>query len=74
MRYPQVISGQGKTEWVPPEQELSACDGPLREAEMLRVLFRLIGHGETGLFPELDRHRAQIEQTICLYAELLISE
>ena len=94
MRYPQVISGQGKAEWVPPEQvmlkqappeqmipeqmlpeqEHSACASPLREEEMLRVLFRLIGHGETGLFPELDRHRAQIEQTVCLYAELLKSE
>ena len=119
MRYPQVISGQGKTEWglpeqvllkqlvpkqvlpeqgmpeqvllmqappeqvmpeqvplklAPPEQERFSCDSPLREAEMLRVLFRLIGHGETGLFPELERHRAEIEQTICLYTELLKSE
>ena len=68
------MSEQVPPEQVLPSQELSACDGPLREAEMLRVLFRLIGHGETGLFPELDRHRAQIEQTICLYAELLKSE
>lgn len=49
----------------------STGDCPLREAEMLRVLFRLIGHGETGLYPELERHREEIEQTICLCVERL---
>lgn len=75
----QMISEQGTPEQVPqekvqPEQVRSACGDPLREAEMLRVLRSLIGHGETGLFPELERHRAEIEQTICLYTELLKAE
>lgn len=51
---------------------LSTADCPLREAEMLRVLFRLIGHGETGFFLELDRHRKEIEQTISLCCAALL--
>lgn len=50
---------------------LPTGDRLLHEAEMLRVLFRLIGHGETGLFLELDRHREEIEQTIRLCVERL---
>lgn len=67
MRYPQVL----------PEQTLFAGDCPsagdrmLHEAEMLRVLFRLIGHGETGLFTELDRRWEEIEQMICLCVKRL---
>ena len=64
MRYPKVM----------PVQEPAACDGALREAEMLRVLFRLTGYGETGFYPELNRHWEEIEQTICPYAELLKTE
>lgn len=61
MRYPQVM----------PAQDLPSPDHPLYEVEMLRVLYRLIGHGETGLFTDLERHREEVEQTICLCVERL---
>ena len=61
MRYPQVM----------PQQDLASPDHPLCEAEMFRMLYRLIGHGETGLFTELEHHWTKIEQTICLCMECL---
>ena len=70
----QMVPGQRMpVQWVP-EQERSSSDGPLREAEMLRVLRSLIGHGETGLFPELNRNWEKIEQMICLCVERLKAE
>lgn len=77
MRWPQVMPDQTTPEQTAPERaqaagaSLSACGDPLHEAEMLRVLRSLIGHGETGLFPELERHREEIEQTIRLCLERL---
>ena len=64
MRYPQVL----------PERELAAHDGKLSDAEMLRALFYLIGHGETGLYTELNQHRDEIEQTIRLCVDRLKAE
>ena len=64
MRYPQVLL----------EREIAAHDGKLFDAEMLRALFYLIGHGETGLYTELNQHWDEIEQTIRLYIDCLKME
>ncbi len=61
VRYPQILR----------EERIAVCDEKLLASELLWSLRNMIGKGETGLYSELNKNWRKIEETICIYIELL---
>lgn len=64
LRYPHILG----------EEEIKSCSGRLLTVELLESLYNMIGKGETGLYPELNKNWMKIEETICFYLDYLHME
>lgn len=61
LKYPQILR----------KTEIATCSSKLLDTELLLALYHMIGHGETGLYTELNENWQEIEQTINLYIDCL---
>lgn len=56
-RYPQILQ----------QQQIAQAQGNALQVVLLSALYDLIGLGETGLYPQIEQHRQQIEQATQTY-------
>lgn len=61
LKFPEVLR----------EERITTCCDRLLSTELLFALYNLIGKGETGLYPDLNKNWGEIEKTIAAYIDCL---